>query len=134
MGIAPSEHSEKLIVPCAAGALRTKEAALQALGCLGIARPSALLATGAQGAMREALQRSAPALLKMRGLHNLAELLKARRYPLPGFCLLYSWVALILVQVVLPSAGPRRTQGAMRKALQRAGPVLLQDAWPAQPC
>ena len=57
--------------------LRTKEAALQALGCLGIARPRALLLPEAQAAMSEALQRSSPALLKMRGLHSLAELLKA---------------------------------------------------------
>ena len=85
VGIAPSEHPRTLIVPSAAGSLRTKEAALQALGCLGIARPSALLATGAQGAMREALQRSAPALLKMRGLHNLAELLKAGQSSLRVF-------------------------------------------------
>ncbi len=75
------EHPKTLKVCAAAGALRTREAALQALGCLGIARPSALLAAGAQGAMRDALQRSAPALLKMRGLHNLAELLKASCWP-----------------------------------------------------
>ena len=60
-----------------AGALRTKEAALQALGCLGIARPQALLSREAQAAMAEALRHSSSALLKMRGLHNLAELLKA---------------------------------------------------------
>ena len=85
VGIAPSGHPKMLIVPSTAGALRTKEAALQALGCLGIARPSALLATGAQDAMREALQCSAPALLKMRGLHNLAELLKAGQSSLQVF-------------------------------------------------
>ena len=37
--------------------------------------------------MREALQPSRPALLKMRGLHNLAELLKAS-----------SWVPMLLEQ------------------------------------
>ena len=47
------------------------------MGCLGIARPQALLSREAQAAMAEALRRSSPALLKMRGLHNLAELLKA---------------------------------------------------------
>ncbi|CAK0782901.1 hypothetical protein CVIRNUC_006096 [Coccomyxa viridis] len=58
------------------GALKTREAALQALGCLGIARPGCLLSPETQAAMSEALQRSSPALLKMRGLHNLTELLK----------------------------------------------------------
>ena len=59
-----------------AGALKTKEAALQALGCLGIARPKVLLLKEAQAVTAEALRRSSPALLKMRGLHNLNELLK----------------------------------------------------------
>ena len=61
-----------------AGALKTREAALQALGCLGIARPGCLLSPETQAAMSEALQRSSPALLKMRSLHNLTELLKVR--------------------------------------------------------
>ncbi len=55
--------------------------ALQALGCLGIARPGALLAPSARAALRAALQAGAPAAVKTRALANLAELLKARRGP-----------------------------------------------------
>jgi hypothetical protein len=55
--------------------------ALQALGCLGIARPGALLAPAARAALRAALQAGAPAAVKTRALANLAELLKARRAP-----------------------------------------------------
>lgn len=54
-----------------------RESALQALGCLGIARPATLLSRDTQAAMQSALRPSAPPQLKIRALHNLAELLKA---------------------------------------------------------
>ncbi|KAK9845361.1 hypothetical protein WJX81_004388 [Elliptochloris bilobata] len=57
--------------------VRVQELALQALGCLGIARPAALRAPGARAALTAALKRSAPAPWKTRALANLAELLKA---------------------------------------------------------
>ncbi|CAL8470720.1 g10262 [Coccomyxa elongata] len=60
-----------------AGDLKVRESALQALGCLGIARPSTLLAAEAQSVMKSALQPSAPTILKTRALTNLTELLKA---------------------------------------------------------
>ena len=59
-----------------AGELKVREAALQAIGCVGIARPPLLLAPGAQAAMSAALSRAAPTPLKIRALHCLAELLK----------------------------------------------------------
>lgn len=60
------------------GSLKVLEAAMQALGCIGIARPPLLLAPDAQAAVRSALQPAAPMQLKIRVLHNFAELLKAR--------------------------------------------------------
>ncbi|BDA45698.1 Nipped-B-like protein [Coccomyxa sp. Obi] len=60
-----------------AGDLKVRESALQTLGCLGIARPSTLLAAKAQSVMKSALQPSAPTILKTRALTNLTELLKA---------------------------------------------------------
>lgn len=59
--------------------LKVRESALQALGCLGIARPDTLLASEAQAIMKAALQPSAPTILKTRALNNLTELLKVLR-------------------------------------------------------
>lgn len=67
-----------MCAPAAAGS-RVQELALQALGCLGIARPARLLAPPARAALAAALQRSAPAAFKTRALANLSEMLKARR-------------------------------------------------------
>ena len=61
---------------CGAGDLKVRESALQALGCLGIARPATLLAAEAQAIMKAALHPSAPTILKTRALNNLTELLK----------------------------------------------------------
>ncbi len=73
------EHSHR--VECCAGDLKVRESALQALGCLGIARPSTLLAAEAQSVMKSALQPSAPTILKTRALTNLTELLKVHALP-----------------------------------------------------
>ena len=52
------------------------DAALQALGCLGIARPRALLCERARAAMRATLDLHAPSPLKVRAVTTLADMLK----------------------------------------------------------
>jgi hypothetical protein len=69
------------------GSDKVREAALQALGCFGCARPASLLEPKAQSALRAALQPAAPRPLKLRALATLADLLKvccsAPPFPLP---------------------------------------------------
>ena len=58
------------------GSLKVKEKALEGLGLLFVAHPAALLEPAAIEAMQEALQPSAPIVLKLKVLSNLLELLK----------------------------------------------------------
>lgn len=59
-----------------AGVLKLKEKALEGLGLLFIAQPSALMEPSAAAAMRSALRPSSAACLKLKALGNLLELLK----------------------------------------------------------
>ena len=57
-------------------ALKLREKALEGLGLLFIAQPSALLESSASAAMKSALRPTSAACLKLKALTNLLELLK----------------------------------------------------------
>lgn len=66
----------RLIAPAG---LSVRTAALQALGCLSVACPSAMLGRDARTVMAKALNSTAASGLKIRALSNLHEMMQARR-------------------------------------------------------